>query len=96
MSKFSLPQKYSELSYKAKRLVREQYIEEQNNKCMYCHYLLTMDPPKEITDKDINWKLFPPNFLKYPIHLQHDHSTDLTEGSVHSYCNAVLWQYHGR
>jgi hypothetical protein len=34
--------------------------------------------------------------LKSPIHLQHDHDTGLTEGAVHAYCNAVLWQYEGR
>jgi hypothetical protein len=40
--------------------------------------------------------LFPPNFLKYPVHLQHNHDTDMTEGAVHARCNAVMWQYHGR
>jgi hypothetical protein len=49
-----------------------------------------------VTSKPINWKLFPENFLMYPVHLQHDHNTNLTEGAVHAYCNAVLWQYEGR
>ena len=34
--------------------------------------------------------------LAHPIHLQHNHSTDMTEGAVHAYCNCVLWQYEGR
>ncbi len=50
---------------------------------------------EDITDKKINWKLFPENFLKYPIHLQHNHDTGMTEGAVHNYCNAVMWQYEG-
>ena len=50
----------------------------------------------DIKNKKINWKLFPPNFLKYPIHLQHCHKTGWTEGAVHAYCNAVMWQYEGR
>jgi hypothetical protein len=38
--------------------------------------------------------LFPKNFLKWPVHLHHSHDTGMTIGAVHSYCNAVLWQYH--
>jgi hypothetical protein len=30
------------------------------------------------------------------IHLQHCHKTNMTEGAVHAYCNAVLWQYEGK
>jgi len=45
---------------------------------------------------DINLKLFPPGFLKNPVHLQHNHDSDLTEGAVHAKCNGVMWQYHGR
>lgn len=52
-------------------------------------------PPEKITSKPINWKLFPKEFLKNPIHLHHSHDTDMTLGAVHAYCNAVLWQYHG-
>ena len=47
-------------------------------------------------EKKINWKLFPPFFLRFPIHLQHNHDTNMTEGAVHAYCNAVMWQYEGR
>jgi hypothetical protein len=34
--------------------------------------------------------------LLHPVHLQHSHVTGLTEGAVHAFCNAVLWQYEGR
>jgi hypothetical protein len=96
MEKHTLPVYYSKLHWAERRKVREQYIEEQEGLCMYCKKRLSEDPPSEITDHNINWKLFPPNFLKYPVHLQHDHYTDKTEGAVHAYCNAVLWQYENR
>jgi hypothetical protein len=94
--KYKLPVLYSKMDWKDRRAVREQYIEEQNKICYWCKESLDADPPKHIKDKKINWKLFPPNFLRHPIHLQHDHSSDLTEGAVHARCNAVMWQYHGR
>jgi hypothetical protein len=91
-----LPVKYNELTWQEKRDVRNEYIKLQSNLCFYCNKELSGNPPDTVTNKRINWKLFPPNFLKYPIHLQHCHKTGLTEGAVHAYCNAVLWQYHGR
>ena len=91
-----LPVNYSVLTFAERRLVRERYIELQSRSCYWCGHSLDKDPPTEITDQFINWSLFPPNFLKYPIHLQHCHETDMTEGAVHAYCNAVMWQYHGR
>lgn len=93
-----LPIQYSKLDWRKgeKALVRNQYIEIQKGLCYYCGNLLTKEPPKKITDKNINWNLFPKGFLNYPIHLQHNHKTDMTEGAVHAYCNAVLWQYEGR
>jgi hypothetical protein len=94
--KYNLPVDYNKLSIKEKKRVREQYIEEQGGMCMYCNEELSFPPPKKITDKQIFWRQFPDNFLKYPIHLQHDHGSGLTEGAVHAYCNAVLWQYDGR
>lgn len=96
MKKYKLPVDYTKLEWYEKRLVREQYIEEQGNKCMYCGEDLYGDPPINITNKFIKWDLFPPNFLKHPIHLQHDHKTNMTEGVVHAYCNAVMWQYDRR
>ena len=92
----SLPAKYSELTPTQRRKVREKYVENQGGKCYWCHSSLFHPAPDFITEKRIHWDLFPPNFLKYPIHLQHDHDTDLTEGAVHAYCNAVMWQYYGR
>lgn len=93
-----LPAKYSTLDWRKgeKAIVRAEYIRLQENKCFYCGHSLDDEPPIEITSKPINWKLFPPNFRNYSIHLQHCHKTDMTEGAVHAYCNAVLWQYHGR
>ena len=91
-----LPARYSELEPVERRAVRERYIRKQGGACFWCHGDLDLDPPREITAHEINWDLFPPNFLKWPVHLQHDHGTDMTEGAVHAYCNAVMWQYHGR
>ncbi len=93
---YKLPIDYTKLHWSERKAVREQYIMEQDNLCYYCGKSLIEKPPKSITDKPINWELFPPNFLKYPIHLQHCHKTGMTEGAVHNYCNAVMWQYEGR
>ena len=93
---YDLPVDYTRLHWTEKRAVREQYVCEQKRKCYYCGESLDKDPPERITEKQINWGLFPVNFLKYPVHLQHQHDTGMTEGAVHSYCNAVMWQYEGR
>jgi len=94
--KYKLPVDYTLLHWTERKEVREQYIQEQNGKCLYCGKSLFGEPDKKVKDKKINLKLFPNNFLKYPIHLQHDHNTGMTEGAVHSYCNAVMWQYEGK
>ena len=94
--KYKLPVNYEKLHWTERRVVREQYIKEQNNLCMYCGTLLTEPPPNHITDKNINWNNFPTGFLDNPIHLQHLHTTGMTEGAVHAYCNAVMWQYDNR
>lgn len=91
-----LPVIYHQTPPSQRRLVREQYVKQQDGLCMYCNEPLSLPAPKRITSKRINWRRFPPNFLKHPIHLQHCHETGLTEGAVHSHCNAVLWQYEGR
>lgn len=91
-----LPVDYTLLTWQEIREVREQYIKDQEGNCMYCNHSLQESAPEHITSKTINWKLFPPNFLKYPIHLQHCHKTGMTEGAVHNYCNAVMWQYEKR
>lgn len=86
------PQHYPSLHWTERKVVRQQYIQEQGGLCYYCSCPLGIKPKM---DKKINWKLFPPNFLKYPVHLHHCHDTGMTIGAVHAYCNAVLWQYHG-
>lgn len=93
---YKLPLNYDNLHYTERKLVRLQYIEEQGGKCYYCGIDLNLPPPSNITDKPINWRLFPSNFLQNPIHLQQCHKTGMTEGAVHAYCNAVMWQYEGR
>ena len=93
---YKLPVDYTKLQPSERRLVRLQYISEQNNMCGYCGTSLLDPPPKHITNKKIDWGRFPKGFLDYPIHLQHSHKTGMTEGAVHNYCNAVMWQYEGR
>ncbi len=93
---FDLPVRYYDLEWQDRRAVRQQYVREQRGKCFYCGESLGGPPPERIASLEIDWRRFPPNFLKHPVHLQHDHGTGMTEGAVHSYCNAVLWQYEGR
>ena len=88
-----LPTDYTKLTIKERRQVREQYIEAQEGKCLYCKNDLNSPAPSSITGRKIDWTKFPDDFLAYPIHLQHNHWTNMTEGAVHSYCNAVMWQY---
>lgn len=93
---YKLPVDYTKLHWSERKLVRLKYIKIQNNICHYCGESLDQEAPKHIQDKKINWRLFPDGFMKYPIHLQHCHKTNMTEGAVHNYCNAVMWQYEGR
>jgi len=93
---YDLPVDYTLLSISEKKAVREQYIKEQNGKCWFCRCSLDKEPPQNVLSKPINLKLFPKGFLNHPIHLQHNHDTGLTEGAVHAYCNAVLWEHYGR
>jgi hypothetical protein len=96
MTDYILPVPYSKITSSERKKVREQYTREQGGKCYWCMQDLTDKPRKDVQAKHVNLKLFPPNFLKYPVHLQHNHDTDMTEGAVHARCNAVMWQYHGR
>lgn len=93
---YELPIDYTQLHWYERKAVREQYVREQGNMCVYCKCSLSEDAPKSVTEKNVNWKLFPDGFMKHPVHLQHDHNTGMTEGAVHNYCNAVMWQYDGR
>lgn len=92
-----IPINYDTASWQERKEAREVYVTLQEGKCFYCKESLTQNPPKQILDKAINWSLFPggKEFLRYPIHLQHNHNTGMTEGAVHAYCNAVMWQYNG-
>ncbi len=89
-----LPTDYSKLTWQERKAVREEYVKIQDGKCYFCKAVLSKPTPKKITKKQIDWSLFPENFLQYPIHLQHNHDTGMTEGAVHNFCNAVMWQYH--
>jgi hypothetical protein len=93
---YELPVDYRNLTPNERRIVRLQYIERQKGLCYYCGYPLNEKAPEHIRNMNINWKLFPDNFLQHPIHLQHNHDTGMTEGAVHNYCNAVMWQYEHR
>lgn len=90
-----LPVKYHKISGYQRRKVREQYVRIQEGKCYHCGAPLEGPPTEDITSRWIYKKLFPPNFFDYPVHLHHNHDTDLTIGAVHCECNAVLWQYYG-
>lgn len=92
----NLPVNYDKLHYTQRRVVRNQYVEEQGGRCYYCDALLTSSPRDDVVNQlEIDRELFPENFFDYPVHLHHDHQTGMTIGAVHNYCNAVLWQYHG-
>lgn len=90
-----LPVNYSKTPFWERAYVRDEYVKLQEGLCYYCGSPLNTEAPQHIEVLEINWRLFPKNFLKYPVHLHHCHDTDLTIGAVHNICNAVLWQYHG-
>lgn len=90
-----LPINYEKAEWQERRAAREEYVRQQDGKCWYCQCDLEKYPPPAIANRVINWRLFPKNFLKHPIHLHHSHNTGMTIGAVHAYCNAVLWQYEG-
>lgn len=90
-----LPINYNETHFTIRKLVREEYVKLQNNKCYHCNELLTEPASKSVMKKSINTDLFPQGFFNYPVHLHHCHKTGMTIGAVHCHCNAVLWQYHG-
>ena len=91
-----LPVDYRLLSAKKRKEIREEYILIQDGSCFYCREDLSGEPATRVSQVPINWKLFPEGFLRNPIHLQHSHTTGLTEGAVHAYCNAIMWQVEGR
>lgn len=91
-----LPIHYNSAEWQDRRRAREEYVKRQNGRCWYCQCALDKYPPPAVSSRTINWRLFPKNFLKHPIHLHHSHDTGMSIGAVHAYCNAVLWQYEGQ
>ncbi len=94
----SLPVDYTKLTTTQRRAVRQQYEREQGHFCWFCGTSLYGSVNEDIQDLPIDWSLFPggEDFLKYPVHLQHNHATGMTEGAVHAYCNAFMWNYFRR
>jgi len=92
-----LPVNYNDLTPEQRRDVRELYCRLQDWKCIHCNNNLMGNAADFVQKLKIDYSLFPGGvgFLKFPIHLHHDHETGLTIGAVHARCNAVLFQYHG-
>jgi len=91
-----LPAVYDSLSRTARRVVRDQYISDQKGLCWYCKADIRQTSPHETKKTKVRWWRFPgekKGFLRWPIHLHHDHNTGLTLGVVHAYCNAVSFDY---
>ena len=89
------PVNYDKINTSERKIVRENYVIHQQGLCYHCLSDLRYPPPDFITEKKIQWDLFPKGFLKNPVHLHHNHDTSMTIGAVHAYCNAVLWLYYG-
>ena len=89
-----LPVNYNEINSKERRAVREEYVKLQEGKCYYCGALLSKNPCSSVRSMSVDKSLFPIGFFNNPVHLHHNHKTGMTIGTVHCYCNAVLWQYH--
>ena len=89
----SLPTLYNELSWQERKAVREEYVREQDDRCWYCKGFLCEEPIKEVRERPVNLRLFPPGFFDHLIHLHHDKRTGLTIGAVHALCNAVSFQH---
>ena len=89
------PVNYNQLRWQERKRIREQYVQEQEGLCHFCGHSLGGVPAPEVQDARVNLSLFPPGFMKHPVHLHHSHQTGMTIGAVHARCNAVLWQYCG-
>lgn len=90
-----LPVKYSKVPYTERWKVRELYAKMQNGRCYYCHAQLNGPPTQTVSNKKVTPHFYPEGFFNSPVHLHHNHVTDLTIGIVHAHCNAVLWEYEG-
>lgn len=87
-----LPIDYTKASATKRRAVRDAYVLKQYRLCWHCG--LSLDAPPPVQTVTLRLALFPPGFMNNPIHLHHDHKTGMTIGTVHAYCNGVLWQEH--
>lgn len=92
----TLPALYDKMTWMQRSQARRQYAKLQRYECFFCGGSLYKETPEDFLAIPIDMDLFPPNFLDYPHHLQHNHSTGYTEGVVHAYCNAIMWNYFGR
>ncbi len=95
MNIFKLPVKYDDLTAAQRKIVRERYVQLQEQRCIHCNARLDGEPADFIKKTKLDLDLFPKGFLKHPVHLHHCRKTGLTLGAVHAKCNGVLWQYHG-
>ncbi len=91
----NLPINYDNTHWSIRKQAREEYKKLQKNLCWHCGKSLHEKPNQKVLSKKINKSLFPEGFFKWPVHLHHDRNTGMTIGTVHSRCNAVLWQYYG-
>lgn len=91
----NLPIKYSSSHWTVRRKARLEYIKQQEGLCWFCKKDLEGSPSQEVLDSPIDLRLFPKGMFDHPVHLHHDHNTDMTIGAVHARCNAYLWQYKG-
>lgn len=83
---------YSQMTQPQRRAVREEMAKQQGGNCWYCKQPLTGKPLPKIENYPYNMRLFPPSMFKYPVHLHHDHDTDICLGAVHAKCNAYMWE----
>lgn len=90
-----IPARYSKLGPARRVAVRERYEALQGDLCHHCGTNLHGPPRDDIAALYVPHGRFPPGFFDHPIHLHHNHRTDMTIGAVHAHCNAVLWHYHG-
>lgn len=91
----NIPYEYSKLSRPERATLRQEYVIRQKGFCQFCKEPLDDVPSEQVRKARLNINLFPSGFLRWPVHLHHDHNTDLTLGAVHAECNAYLWQYLG-
>ena len=95
-----LPVLYDKISFRERRIVREAYTFIQNWHCWFCEEPLDDTAAGWVKEEVLELSMsegitFPPEFFQHPIHLHHCHISGLTQGAVHSFCNAYLWMVCG-